>query len=79
MATISSVLYTRSIREERERQLLVFFLSFFILFYLHTHTTVVFNSMREQEQLHFLSCSIFADKLFSDQLSRRASIECDSD
>ena len=76
-------------REKREKEttarLLSLFLSFAFYSFLppntHTclHAIAVFNSMREQEQLHFLGCSIFADKLFSDQPSRRASIECDSD
>lgn len=82
--SVRSYICVQQKKRETTARLLVLVLLFFLFFstskHKRIHTIAISNSMREQEQLHFLSCSMFADKLFSDhQLSRRASIECDSD
>lgn len=92
MTTISLVLYMHSTREERERETTARLLPFFLsssssfIFYStsttskHTHTFLLsLIRCENKNNCIFSSCSIFADKLFSDQLFRRASIECDSD
>jgi hypothetical protein len=48
--------------------------SFFSL-YLSTQTIPVYNSIGEQERLHYHRCSMFANNSFLDQLSRRVSHE----